>query len=344
MDEKTLEELTKKVQEWTNQVPLIILGSGASIPYGIPSMLELGEHLKNNITFIENEDQQQFNDFKSKFDTNKDLETTLLNMQLRDAVLNEIVCETWNLINKKDIELYEKLLQNNSIMPLAELMTYLLNTAQRKLAIVTTNYDRLAEYAANIANAFICNCFTQNYYGKFSTNIHKNDFSKINGFAGQVNLWKVHGSLDWFKKDDINCCIPLRNSIPCNYTSSIVTPGLRKYEQSFSEEPFRTIFTEADTAIENATSFLCIGYGFNDKHVHTKLLPQIKNSKPIIVITKELTIKTKEAIVDNACKNYLLFEQANDNNTKVYSSTFKGEQIIENKSYWKIEEYLKLIK
>jgi hypothetical protein len=36
MDEKILEDFTKKVQEWTNQVPLIILGSGASIPYGIP--------------------------------------------------------------------------------------------------------------------------------------------------------------------------------------------------------------------------------------------------------------------------------------------------------------------
>jgi hypothetical protein len=337
MDEKELEE-------WTNQVPLIILGSGASIPYDIPSMIELGEYLKNNITFTEDKDKQQFDSFKTEFDKNKDLESTLLNMQLRDAVLNEIVYKTWELINQKDIEFYEKLLQDNSIMPLSELITYLLNTAQRKLTIVTTNYDRLAEYAASIANAFICNGFAQSYYGNFSTNIHKNDFTKTNGFAGQVNLWKVHGSLDWFRKDGINFHLALRNAIPNNYIPSIVTPGLRKYEQSFSEEPFRPIFTEADNAIKNATSFLCIGYGFNDKHVHTTLLSQIKSNKPIIVITKELTAKTKDTIIKNNCKNYVLFEQANSNDTRVYSSFFKGKQIIPDVNCWELKEYLKLIK
>jgi len=71
MDEKNLEALTKKVQDWTNIVPLIILGSGASIPFGIPSMSELGEFLKNNIAFSETEDQQQFDNFKSEFDKTK---------------------------------------------------------------------------------------------------------------------------------------------------------------------------------------------------------------------------------------------------------------------------------
>ncbi|MDR1848334.1 MAG: SIR2 family protein [Bacteroidales bacterium] len=345
MDEKKLEELKKKVQDWTNQVPLIILGSGASIPCGIPSMAELGEHLKNNITFTKDEDKQQFETFKTEFDKNKDLETTLLNMQLRDAVLNEIVCKTWNLINQKDIEFYEKFIQDNSIMPLSELITYLINTTQRKLAIVTTNYDRLAEYAASIANAFICNGFAQTYFGNFSTSIHKNDFSKTNGFAGQVNLWKVHGSLDWFNRNNIDFNFPMSKNIPQNYNPSIVTPGSTKYSMTHFE-PYRTIFAEADAAILNAPSILCIGYGFNDIHVQPKLITQIKNGKPIIVIAKKLTVKAKEAIINNNCNNYYLFEQANenDNNTRVYSSAFKGEQIIPSVSYWKLNEYLKLIK
>jgi hypothetical protein len=343
IDEKTLEALTRKVQDWTNQIPLIILGSGASIPYGISSMSELGEHLKNNITFIKNEDKRQFGSFKTKFDKNKDLETTLSNMQLRNAVLNKLVCETWNLINQKDIVFYGKLLQNNSLIPLSELISYLLNTAQRKLTIVTTNYDRLAEYAASIANAFICNGFAQTYYGNFSTNIHKNDFSKTSGFAGQVNLWKVHGSLDWFSRNNIDYNFPMSKTIPQNYTPLIVTPGSTKYSMTHFE-PYRTIFAEADAEILNASSILCIGYGFNDIHVQPKLIDQIKNGKPIIVITKELTTKTKEAIIGNNCKNYYLFEQVNENDTRVYSSAFNGEQIISNTSYWKLEEYLKLIK
>ena len=343
MDEKTLEALTKKVQDWTNQVPLIILGSGASIPFGIPSMSELGEFLKNNISFSEIEDQHQFDDFKSEFDKNKDLETTLLNIQLRDTVLDEIVCKTWSLINQKDIEFYEKLLQDNSLMSLSEFISYLLKTAQQKLTIVTTNYDRLAEYAASIANAFICNGFAQTYYGVFSTNIQKNDFRKTNGYAGQVNLWKVHGSLDWFNKDSIDYSFPMSRTIPQNYTPSIVTPGSTKYSMTHFE-PYRTIFAEADTEILNARSILCIGYGFNDVHVQPKLIAQIKNGKPIIVVTKELSAKTKEAIISNNCKNYILLEQANSDDTRVYSSIFNDEQIIPNTNYWKLDEYLKLIK
>ena len=337
------EAFLKQIQSWTNTVPLVILGSGASVPFNIPSMYALGEHLKKSISFSDKEDQLQFDSFKDAFDKNKDLESTLLSLQLRDTVLQAIICETWKLINEKDIELYENLLQNITDFPLSQLISHLLTSSQKRLSIITTNYDRLAEYASSIANAFICNGFSHNFYGHFSKNIHKNDFSNTNGYSGQVNIWKVHGSLDWFKsKDDIDFHLPLRKHIPVNYMPSIVTPGLSKYYQT-QLEPYRTIFTEADSEIEKATSFLCIGYGFNDVHVQPKLIAQIKSGKPIIVITKELTENTKRAIIDNQCKQYILIEQANTNDTRIFSS-FCSEEIVANQSYWTLSEYMKLIK
>jgi len=338
-----IEQIIKQLQDWTNRVPLLILGSGSSIPFGIPSMSELGNHLKDNISFADNEDKTQFENFKTEFDNQRDLETVLLKMQLRDKVLQEIVTKTWNFVNRKDIEFYEKLLQNSNNFPLSELIKYLLTSSKKKIAIVTTNYDRLAEYASSLANTFICNGFAQNYFGHFSTNIHKNDFSKIQGFAGQVNIWKVHGSLDWFSKDNFDYSFPMRKTIPANYTPSIVTPGNTKYSMTHFE-PYRTIFAEADTEIQNSNAFLCIGYGFNDIHVQPKLITQIKNGKPIIVITKELTQKTKDAIISNNCKNYILLEQENENDTKIYTPTNSTGEVIISQSYWKLEEYLKLIK
>jgi hypothetical protein len=337
------EAFLKQIQSWTNSVPLIILGSGASVPFGISSMYVLGKHLKESISFSNIDDQTQFDSFKDAFDKNTDLETILLNLQLRDAVLQAIICETWKLINEKDIELYEKLLQDTTNFPLTQLISHLLTSSQKRLSIITTNYDRLAEYASSLANAFICNGFSHNFRGHFSKNIHKNDFSNTQGYAGQVNIWKVHGSLDWFKsKDDIDFHLPLRKYIPTNYIPSIVTPGLSKYYQT-QLEPYRTIFTEADSEIEKATSFLCIGYGFNDVHVQPKLITQIKNGKPIIVITKELTENTKRAIINNQCKQYILIEQVNINDTRIYSS-FSKEEIVANQSYWTLSEYIKLIK
>lgn len=335
--------LQKQIQNWTNNIPLIILGSGASVPFGIPSMFVLGEHLKNAISFTEKEDKEQFEAFKTAFDKTGDLETTLLGLNLRPNVLNEIVCKTWELINDRDIVAYERILQKKIEVPLSTLISHLLSTSRKKISIVTTNYDRIAEYASSLTNAFICNGFTHNFCGCFARNIHKNNFSKLNGYSGHVNIWKVHGSLDWFKSEnEEHFHFPLRHTILDKFIPSIVTPGLRKYLQSHLE-PYRTIFTEADSEIEHANAYLCIGYGFNDEHVHPKLISQIKNGKPIIVITKELTENTKRAIIDGDCKQYILIEEVNSNDTRIYSSLFDGEVIISDKSYWVLSEYLKLI-
>ena len=337
-----LDSLLKQLQSWTNNIPLIILGSGASIPYHLPSMWALGDYIKNNITFTDTDDQIQFEKFKSLFDANGDLESTLSELQLKPKVLEQIVFKTWELVNMADISAYEKFICKTIEFPLAALTEYLLGTAGKKLSIITTNYDRLAEYAASFAKAVICTGYAQNYIGHFSNSIHSNNLAALKGYKGQVNIWKVHGSLDWFKtKDDEDVQIPLRYTIPDKFVPLIVTPGLSKYYETHNE-PYRTIFTQADKEIEEANGFLCIGYGFNDIHVQPKLITQIKNNKPIIVLTKQLTSKAKHSIIENKCKQYILIEEANTTDTRVYSST-QGEHIIPNVSYWALAEYLKLI-
>jgi len=183
--------LLKLIQDWTNRVPLIILGSGASIPFRLPSMWTLGEHLKKSITFTEPEDIKQFEEFKETLDRFKDLETTLLQIQLRPNVLNEVIFETWSLVSKHDIEAFEVLLDGKTNFPLAELTTHLLSSAQRKVSIVTTNYDRLAEYAASFSHAFICTGFSQNFVGHFSKSIHQQDLTKLSGFKGTFGKFMV---------------------------------------------------------------------------------------------------------------------------------------------------------
>ncbi len=81
--------------------------------------------------------------------------------------------------------------------------------------------------------------FAQNYLGHFTKQIHQNDFKALKGFSGQVNIWKVHGSLDWFKtKEENDIQLPLRHTIPTDLKPSIVTPGLSKYFET-QLEPFQ---------------------------------------------------------------------------------------------------------
>lgn len=333
--------LLKQLQDWTNKVPLLILGSGASVPFGLPSMWRLGEHLKNTLSFDDDADKAQFEAFKKSLDEHQDLEKALLGIQLNNNVLNTVIKATWELIAEADLKAYEQFVLNGKEVPLVILMKHLLSTTNRKLSIVTTNYDRIAEYSASTAEAFICTGYAQNYIGHFSDNIHTNALANIKGYSGQVNIWKVHGSLDWFETSNKeNVHLPLRKDIPQDYKPLIVTPGLSKYAETHNE-PYRTIFAQADNEIQNANGYLCIGYGFNDVHVQPKLIQQIK-TKPIVVITKELTPKTKETIIDGGCKNYILMEESNRKDTKIYSSS-QGEHIIENVSYWNLFEYLKRI-
>lgn len=333
--------LLKQLQDWTNKVPLLILGSGASVPFGLPSMWRLGEHLKNTLSFNDDADKAQFEAFKKSLDEHQDLEKALLGIQLNNNVLNAVIKATWELIAEADLKAYEQFVLNGKEVPLVILMKHLLSTTNRKLSIVTTNYDRIAEYSASTAEAFICTGYAQNYIGHFSDNIHTNALANIKGYSGQVNIWKVHGSLDWFETSNKeNVHLPLRKDIPQDYKPLIVTPGLSKYAETHNE-PYRTIFAQADNEIQNANGYLCIGYGFNDVHVQPKLIQQIK-TKPIVVITKELTPKTKETIIDGGCKNYILMEENNGIHTKIYSSS-QGEHIIENVSYWNLFEYLKRI-
>ena len=180
------EALLKLLQDWTNRVPLLILGSGSSVPFKLPSMWTLGDHLKKTISFANLDDQKQFDEFKSIFDKVQDLELTLLKLQLRPNVLNNIIFETWKLVSKHDLEAYNQFLNNKTNFPLAELTSYLLSSAQRKLSIIKTNYDRLAEYAASLSNAFICTGYSQNFIGHFSNSIHHNNLSTLKGYNGQA--------------------------------------------------------------------------------------------------------------------------------------------------------------
>ena len=148
------ESLLKRLQDWTNKIPLVILGSGASVPFNLPSMYTLGEHLKNSISFSNSEDQKQFNLFKTKLNKSKDLEVALQELNIRPKVLNEIIFKTWQLVNKHDLEAYEHFINSKVEFPLAELTKYLIYPVDKKLSIITTNYDRLGRICSQYCWSF----------------------------------------------------------------------------------------------------------------------------------------------------------------------------------------------
>lgn len=341
----TLEEISKIAQKYIAERPLIVLGTGATIPFGLPSMTTLSNELISEIHIKNTDpDYSTWKRFEKELGITKDLELSLHKVEMTESLLSAIIYKTWELVNKKDLELYYRLLEEPAINYLAQFLKFLLCTANPQLNIITTNYDRFAEYSAELAESNTYLGFTQGLMGRFVADLTEKVNINFPKRIGQINIMKVHGSLDWFyDQNDTTISIPLANKIPENYVPSIVTPGISKYRKTH-DDPFRTIMAMADKAITSANSFLCIGYGFNDEHVQPKLVKMLKDRNiPIVVIAKQLTDSARRILLNGTIKKYLLIEESGRNNSNIYLPTQKDPIEFKNSSLWQLDQFNSLI-
>ena len=93
----------------------------------------------------------------------QDLENALAEADLNESLSDYVVRETWKLINAADLRFLGKSVGTPNVLPLGRLYRYLFNSTQRDMAVVTTNYDRLAEYAADFSGLSHYTGFTYGY-------------------------------------------------------------------------------------------------------------------------------------------------------------------------------------
>lgn len=325
-------EIFMKVQDYVSDVPLILFGTGGTIPYGIPGMGKLSEHLIKNLDY-KYIDNQEWSKFISNIRDGKDLESALTDITLDDEILNDIVVKTWELVNEYDLKFFYETILNNKVLPISQLLRKFYEPTPQCVNVITTNYDRIIEYACDQMSIPIDKRFDGYYYKNFSeSKIKKN---KV------VNLIKVHGSLDLFKdKNGRVHSIPLQKDIPKEFIPEIVTPGENKYKSILVGE-YRDLIHIADDFISNAKSFLCIGYGFNDEQIQRNIISKISIGIPIVIVTKELSEKSKQLIVKNSTK-YIIIEQY-EKDTRKTAFYINGEEALIDGEYWSVDKFLEII-
>ena len=333
----------KFAQDCIARVPAIVLGSGASIPFGYASMPALAVYLTANVAVggLSAQEQAQWGDFQNLL-AQSDLERALTEIQTSDPLTQRIIEATWDCIAASDRSLFLRLIADPQCLPLTRLFRKLLGTTHDKIDVVTTNYDLVAEYAAD--GAAFCH-HTGFSHGHYRTRYSGAavEFVQAQKPARKVNIWKVHGSLDWFETaDKVTVGLPVPERRYDGLTPVIVTPGVDKYRRSL-QEPFRTILTAADVALVGAPSYLCIGYGFNDEHIQPKLIERCRNNPvPLVIITKGLTAKTQEFLASGQCRSYLALEKCADG-TKVYSNDIPGGFDLAGKQIWSFPDFLDMV-
>lgn len=100
-DEK-LEKLTSSIQRLLNGNPALLVGSGCSVPYGLPTMGCLAREIKKKLS-KKYENEQIWKEFISELDSTQNLEITLDKVTLSDEIQSDLIWAVWSKVNKKDL-------------------------------------------------------------------------------------------------------------------------------------------------------------------------------------------------------------------------------------------------
>ena len=341
------DRLFKSIQDIVNDNPVLVIGCGASMNYGIPGMWDLAMAIKADFAktppFSE-ESKNCVNKLIRKLDAEMGLEDAMLSLKCTEEVENRILKIVWNQIKPKDNDVFVDIVQSRSRLPLTDLLTHLIyNRANAGVDVVTTNYDCLIEYAASQTDAYVnCGC-SQSCIGQFIGFGYKTQLAKLKDYEGCVNIYKIHGSLDWFVDNNGKMhSYPNLTYIPDEMKPCIITPGTNKYERAL-EDPHRSLISSVDGLFKEASGYMCIGYGFNDKHIQPNLLKMaIDRKKRILIVTKDLTEKIKNEVIAKA-KNYIIVYSDGAHGTKFKSSSEEIEIVDETTEYWKLENFMLII-
>ena len=338
MSEDLIEQTLRKAQDCLSETPTIIIGSGASVDYDIPSMQDLGTEA---ITFAKNSgylNEDEIAEFESQTH-NDGFESAIDNLDLPEDLRLGLLKTIWALIEDADSKVLGRLTADSNILSLTRLYQHLFSSTNRTIDVISLNYDRVAEYAAEAAGFAH---FTGFHYGHLRKQTSGSYLRIVESTRTlrTVRIWKVHGSIDWFKTDDGRVLSIDDKYARSHLTPLIVTPGTEKYK-STHQQPFRSIINYSDSAIDSATAFLIIGYGFNDEHIQPKLLDSIQQrNTPIVVLVKQLTRAGRRLLLQRPIHNYVILE-AEGNGTRIHSSDFHGNDVVvPDSNFWNLDSFL----
>ncbi len=309
-------ELYKLIQEFLKEPPTIIWGSGATIPFGLPSMEDLKKELEGILPDLRE---------------NENIEKIIGEISDKQK-LKSVKKVIWESVYKKDILFMKKLYRNkNEGKYVKKMIKKFTEPHPQVLNIITTNYDRVLEHILAI-NRYK---FSDGFSGQNLSIFDKNNFDN----KEIVNLIKVHGSLNWFKNNgDIFFISSMNNEIDESLIPLIIAPSKKKFEEAY-KEPFRTLIQKSDEIISNSKSFLVVGFGFNDEHLTPEIDMKIKDDVPIVIITKRATASCLKEV--KLASRYVLIEESESSLSKIY---YKNKNSDENfsidKAIWNLQFFI----
>lgn len=270
-------------------------------------------------------------------------------------MLHKITTITGSFVAALDREYAFRIANGDAEWPAIHFIKRLVDTlpeGDRILHTLTPNYDMMFEYACDRAGVLYTNGFVGGVERRTDWDAayrallvpgqvsHGKQMKTVYKHRKHIRLYKVHGSLNYFFH---------RNSViennawtwnPPEFSQRvIITPGLSKYQtlQSYRQE----LLNKADVAIERASRFLFLGYGFNDKHLEEYIKRKLAvQGCTGLIITRDSNARIESLLSASANLWLVCKEQDSQNNgTRIYNRQYSNWLCLPHKTLWSVGEF-----
>lgn len=313
-----IDDIYKCIQDYLKDPPLIIWGSGATISFGLPSMGDLKKEIGKALPSFD----KTCTDLEDELSKDK-YEGDLPKIR---KIIRDLVC-------KADVSAKEKLLKGTYDYEGIRRLTLFCHEPHPKVMnVVSTNYDRILEYVWGYNGFHYTDGFEQHELALFDEDQFQD--------KGIINVMKVHGSLDWFEIDH-----EVRKlNTDFGYAPVMIPPGKNKYKTTHNS-PYRELIQKSDDAIKKASSFLVVGFGFNDEHITPLVSKKTKAGTPIVVVTMKVTTKTESEL--GKAKKVIYVEADTHDITKshvriIENGLVKLDGVIDG-DYWQLNKFMDIL-
>ncbi len=292
----------RHLQEHFSDGLVTILGAGHSAELGIPGMPALADALRAEMPGRAGSAEEEWGRVAQALERGEGLERGLDQLRDDSPLIGDIVTVTAEVLGPPEEQVLGELLEGGRRFALAELMPKLAFAASPEM--ITTNYDRIAEAAIELAGLALDCSFPGAHACPFDAdasraNLRSEVVKRARGLRlrsrRHVRLFKPHGSLDWYIRDGAPFRTPYRVALP----RLMITPGASKYLRGY-EPPFDHHREQANHAIDRAARLFTIGYGFNDPHLQTHMRPRILAGVPTLILARTLSTTARELAAASA--------------------------------------------
>lgn len=328
------------IQSFFSSGTLTVIGSGLSCSEGMPGMKALSDELITKIPKLLSSKNKIWDSIKTCLENSEGLEETLLKHK-PDFKLEELISKvTYQFIIEKEKQILLELFTSNRRLKFEKFINRMPLTSTG-LPIITTNYDRLIEFACEKNKIYTDTLFLGKYYStldakgsrySFCKGIKKVKTAYFAEYQKRIKIYKPHGCLSWHLVNGE----PISTNLDIDSQNLIITPGLNKYRAGY-DKPFDIHREYANKEIDKANRFIIIGYGFNDDHLETHLKAQILSGKQTLIITFKLS---PQARLLSKYENVIAVESDDNCRDSIIFANGKKHEI-KNNQIWDLEFFIK---